>query len=85
MLPTDLDGAFHAMVEAVRSGEIPEPPISLTRRTTTTLRLFLRRLGSAGQRELRCGVVTDIHLQWRWRLGVREPQEEREYIFPAHL
>ena len=24
MLPTDLDGAFHAMVEAVRSGEIPE-------------------------------------------------------------
>src|SRR2546422_239745 len=27
MLPTDLDGAFHAMVEAVRSGEIPESRI----------------------------------------------------------
>src|SRR5437899_2753127 len=27
MLPTDLDGAFHAIVEAVRSGEIPESRI----------------------------------------------------------
>ena len=27
MIPTDLDGAFHAIVEAVRSGEIPESRI----------------------------------------------------------
>jgi len=27
MIPTDLDGAFHAIIDAVRSGEIPESRI----------------------------------------------------------